>query len=104
MVNIHKRYICCNMTQLKNMIRTNLYVLILFSFHSLPFTEVVPLMVRLCASHLHPSPSRGREKRGFYFFNFQSLAKSPSLRGQICGKIPAKFPRPLGLTIVTNNK
>ena len=78
------------------MIRTNLYVLILISFHLLPFTEVVPLMVRLCASHLYPPPPRAGEKRGFLLFNFQSPAKSPALRGQICGKIPANCPRPRG--------
>ena len=33
------------------MFRTILYVLILISFHLIPFTEVVPLMVRL--SHKH---------------------------------------------------
>ena len=77
------------------MIRTNLYVLILISFHLLPFTEFVHLMIRLCASHLYPAPPQGRGIAVFLLLNFQSSAKSPALRGQICGKIPAKCPRPL---------
>ena len=78
------------------MIRTNLYVLILISFHLLPFTEVVHLIVRLCASHLYPPPPQGRGIAGLIYFSiFKALLKSPALRGQICGKIPAKCPRPL---------
>ena len=78
------------------MIRTNLYVLILISFHLLPFTEFVHLMVRLCARHVYPPSPQGRGIAGFFLLlNFQSPAKSPALRGQICGKIPAKCPRPL---------
>ena len=58
------------------MIRTNLYVLILISFHFLPFTEVVPLMVRLCASHLYPPPPSGPRNSGsFYFSIFKALLK-----------------------------
>ena len=62
------------------MIRTNLYVLILISFHLLPFTEFVHLMIRLCASHLYPPPPQGRGI-AVLLLNFQSSAKSPAFQG-----------------------
>ena len=42
-------------------------------------------------SHLYPPPPRDRRIAGL--LTSQSPAKSPALRGQICGKIPAKYPR-----------
>ena len=39
--------------------------------------------VLLCTSHLYPRPN---------WSHFLSPGKSPELRGQICGKIPAKSP------------
>ena len=49
-------------------------------------------------SFVSPAPS-GPRNSGAFNINFQSPAKSPALRGHICGKSPAKSPRPQRLTI-----
>ena len=46
-------------------------------------------------SLVSPIPSGPGNSGAFLLFNFQSPANSPALRGQICGKNPAKCPRPL---------
>ena len=78
------------------MIRTNLYVLILIYFHLHPFTEVVHLMVRLCASHLYPPSPQGRGIEGlFYFSIFKALLKALHCGAKFVVKSLLNAPAPL---------